>query len=81
MHRPLAGSNPAVSAPSPGIPLESRGFVRARAACAGPGAGSVRVCGVKGHNVLVVWRLVGYRTKRVGFIGDRVSKLLAPSPF
>ena len=30
--------------------------------------GSVRVCGVKGHNVLVVWRLVGYRTKRVGFM-------------
>jgi len=24
---------------------------------------------------------MGYRTKRVGFIGDGVSKLLAPSPF
>lgn len=23
----------------------------------------------------------GYRTKRVGFIGDGASKLLAPSPF
>lgn len=25
--------------------------------------------------------IVGYRTKRVGFIGDGASKLLAPSPF
>ncbi len=24
---------------------------------------------------------LGYRTKRVGFIGDGASKLLAPSPF
>jgi hypothetical protein len=25
--------------------------------------------------------LLGYRTKRVGFIGDGASKLLLPSPF
>ena len=30
---------------------------------------------------LVFICLMGYRTKRVGFIGDGASKLLLPSPF
>ena len=33
------------------------------------------------HNILYLVSNQGYRTKRVGFIGDGASKLLAPSLF
>lgn len=33
------------------------------------------------YKMWVIGQNVGYRTKRVGFIGDGASKLLAPSLF
>ena len=37
--------------------------------------------GVLGHSYFTIRTTKGYRTKRVGFIGDGASKLLAPSLF
>ena len=36
---------------------------------------------IPAKSFLVIAGVMGYRTKRVGFIGDGASKLLLPSPF